>query len=257
MRFLSPLHVGLLAITAVTLFSCNEKEDFTTDQLTDYQPLTVGKYITYRVDSTVYTNFGRTTEVHKYQIKNVVDAVLTDAGGRPLYRINRFIRDTAGLTPWLAMNEGVYFVTLLPDQLESTEDNLRVIKFHLPIRDGYSWKGNKYLSDDPYKLLYTFSNDDNMVDWDFYYDGNPASFSYRTFNYSNVLSVEQADERFNVPITIATSIAYKSRSVEKYSKGIGLVYREYEMWEYQPNPTDPAGPNKRGFGLVSWMIDHN
>jgi len=256
MRFRAFSRLTFLVIAAaITLFSCNEKEELTTEALSDYVPLTVGKYITYRIDSMVFTNFGRSTEIHKYQVKHQVDAQITDNLGRPSYRVYMFTRDSAGTQLW--QPTGSYFITPLADQLEVIENNLRFIKLHLPITDGFSWKGNKYLPVDPYGSLYSFSNDDNMEDWDFYYNGQPGSFSYRGINYSNVYSIEETDESFNVPITSPGSYAARSRAVEKYSKSIGLVYREYELWEYQPNPGGSGGPYKTGFGITMWMIDHN
>jgi hypothetical protein len=96
-----------------------------------------------------------------------------------------------------------------------------------------------------------------MVDWDFYFDGSSSSFSYQGQNYTDVYTVEQADEAINVPITDPTAYAANTRSVERYSKNIGLVYRELELWEYQPNPGGAGGPYKTGFGIKMWMIDHN
>ncbi len=256
MKILSPLRLLLLVFTASCFFSCStETEEYQTDSLSDYMPLVVGKYITYRIDSLVFTNFGRNTEIHKYQVKHVIDAQIIDNEGRFAYRVFRYLRDTAGTQPW--QPAGTYSVTPLGDQVEINEDNLRFIKLHLPFRNGFTWKGNKYLPTDPYGILFNFSNDDNMEDWDFIYDGEPRAFSYNGINYANVYSVEEADESFNVPITSPTSYAAKSRSVEKYSKGIGPVYREYELWEYQPNTGGSGGPYKTGFGITMWMIDHN
>ncbi len=255
MRFSSIHRLFLLAISSLVFFSCNEKEELTTASLNDYTSLAAGKYITYRLDSTVFTNFGRAIEVHKYQVKHQVDALITDNLGRPSYRVYRFIRDSAGLQPW--QPNGTYFVTVLSDQLELIDDNLRVIKLHLPIKNGFSWKGNRHLPMDPFASLYDFNNDDNISDWDFFYDGDPASFSYQGKNYSDVITVEQADEAFNVPIINNSAYASINRSVERYSKGIGLVYRDFILWEQQPNEGNPAGPSKTGFGLTMWMIDHN
>lgn len=248
---------GLFLLASITslLVSCNEKEDFTSESLEEYLPMAVGKYITYRLDSLVFTNFGRNTEIHKYQVKHQVDALITDNLGRPAFRVFRYLRDSAGTQPWQA--NGTYMITILPDQAEIADDNLRVINLHLPLKNGFSWKGNRYLPTDPYGSLFNFSNDDNMADWDFYYDGNPASFSFGGQNYTNVYTVEQVDEAFNVPITSPTSYAAKSRAVDRYSKGIGLVYREFEIWEYQPNTGGSGGPYKTGFGITMWMIDHN
>ena len=261
MRSFSLTRLSILAITVCSFFSCTEKKEvFQTDPLSDYIPLASGKYITYRLDSTVFTNFGRTTEIHKYQVKHVIDAQITDNLGRLSYRVYRYIRDSVNAQSWTAAQpwvpSGSYLITSLTDQVEVIEDNLRFIKLHLPIRDGNSWKGNKYLPADPYGSLYNFSNDDAMSDWDFYFDGEPATFSYNGQNYSNVYSIEEENESFNVPITDSHAYAAKSRSVEKYSKSIGLVYREYELWEYQPNPGGPS-PYKTGFGIKMWMISHN
>ena len=55
-----------------------------------------------------------------------------------------------------------------------------------------------------------------------------SSFSFRwTKIITDVFTVEQQDETQNVPNTDPTSYASQARSVEKYSKDIGLVYREY------------------------------
>ena len=176
MRLFYVVRLCLLAFVSIAFFSCNEKEEFTTAPLADYLPLTAKKYITYRLDSTVFTNFGRSTEIHKYQVKHQIDTMITDNLGRPSYRVYRFLNDSAATQAW--QPAGSYLITALADQVEVVEDNLRFIKMHLPIRNGFSWKGNKYLPADPYGPLFSFSNDDSMEDWDFYYDGDAESFSY-------------------------------------------------------------------------------
>ena len=242
--------IFLAILLAFSLISCDKKtEEYTSDSIADYMPEAVGKYIIYRLDSTVFTQFGRTTEIHKYQVKHQVDALITDNLGRPAYRIFRYIRDSAGTQPWMA--NGSYSVTLLENLVEVNDDNLRVIKLQLPFKDGFSWKGNRYLPPDPYGALLNFSNDDNMASWDFTYEG-PASFTYSGNTYSTVFTVEQIDESVNVPITSPTSYAALTRVVDRYSKGIGLVFRQFEIWEYQPNTT-----SKTGFGITMWMISHN
>src|SRR5690349_18151376 len=125
----------------------------------------------------------------------------------------------------------------------------------MPMTIDFSWKGNKYLPYKPYGSLYGFSNDDEMQDWDFNYNKLEPSISYLGNTYTNVYTVEEVDESLNVPITNPNFYALKNRAVEKYSKNIGLVYREYEMWEYQPGTG--GGSYKTGFALKMWMIDHN
>jgi hypothetical protein len=253
----------LLALIPGLLVSCGKKtEDFKTDAISDYVPLAPGKYITYRLDSTVFTNFGHNIEVHKYQVKHVVDSLITDNLGRPSYRIFRYLRDSAGTQPWVP--NGSYFITPLTDQLEVIEDNLRFLKIHLPFRGGNSWKGNKYLPSDPYGSLYSFSNDDFMADWDFYMNDPEPSVSYQGNTYNDVYTINEDDEAYNVPIVVDTSYASRTLADEKYAKNIGLVYRDYIMWEHQPNPSTSGNPPvttynpyKIGFGITMWMIDHN
>lgn len=252
-----------ILVLSVLFLSCSEKtEQFESEPLSAYVPLETGKYITYRVDSLVFTNFGRNTEIHKYQVKHVVDEQITDNLGRPGYRVFRYIRDSAEALswteaqPWLQLD--AYYIILAGDQVELIEDNLRVIKLHLPVREGFSWKGNTHLAADPYMTLFgLFSNDDNMADWNFTYYAFDPYLNYANQEYTDVWTVEQEDFSSNVPITDPTGYASKSRSVEKYSRGIGLVYRELELWEYQPNTGGTGGGYKTGFGITQWMIDHN
>jgi hypothetical protein len=254
MRSRSFFRINLLAAIAIVLFSCSKKtEEFASEPLSDYtMQLQPGKFITYRLDSLVFTNFGRNTETHRYQVKHLVDAEITDNLGRPAYRIFTFLRDSAGTGPWTP--NGSYFITPLTDRVEVTEDNLRFIKLHLPVKEGYEWLGNKYFPTEPYISLYDFSNDVDIKDWIYYYDTFEPTYTYQGKNYTDVITVEQQDE--GGPVTDPRNYTSLSRSVEKYSKNIGPIYRKYELWEYQPNPSGPS-PFKLGFGIVMWMIDHN
>lgn len=195
MRFFSLFRLSLLSVVIFSFFSCKKKiEIFQTDALSDYMPLSAGKYITYRVDSTVFTNFGRNVEIHSYQVKHLIESQITDNLGRPGYRVFRYMRDTAGIQSWQAA--GAYFITPLSNQIELIEDNLRFIKMHLPIKEGFSWKGNKFLSADPYESLYPFTNDDDMEDWDYNYESTNDIFSYKQQTLAGVVKIVQIDERF-------------------------------------------------------------
>jgi hypothetical protein len=252
--------IPAIAVFLVSFFvlSCaKETEEFISDSINDYLPTVVGKYITYRLDSTVFTNQGRNEEVHKYRVKHVVDAQITDNLGRPAYRIIRYLSDSAGTLPWVP--NGTYFITPLNDQVEIVDNNLRSIKLHLPVKNNYNWKGNKYFSDDPYEQFCSLNSFDQALnETDFYYDG--ATAGNETINgqvYKDVITIQQEDESFNFPNTNPTSYAERIFGKEKYSKGIGLVYRETILWEYQPNTGGGGGGYKCGFGIKMWMIDHN
>ena len=263
MRISSFIQCCLFAFIIVAIVSC-KKETETIDDI-DYQkarlleltiPLQAGKYITYRVDSTVFTNFGRITEVHKYRVKHVVDALITDNLDRPSYRLYTYISDTTGTEPWQA--NGSYLITILDDHVEVIEDNLRVIKIHTPVRDANKWRGNAYLPNEPYGSLYSFSNDDNMGDWEFTFDGGiQSSVTMQGQTYHDVYTVQEDDELD--PVTAPSDYGSQTFAKEMYAKNIGLVYRELTMWEQQPNFTPPNSydPYRIGFGIKMWMVDHN
>jgi len=240
----------------LSFFSCKkETEEFKTDAIADYLPLSVGKYITYRIDSTVFTNFGRNEELHRYRVKHVVDAQVPDNLGRPSYRIIRYITDSLGTGPWVP--NGTYFITPLTNQAEVIEDNLRYIKLQLPFKVDTDWKGNTYLSDDPFASLYTFENDNDMNEWDYNLKAYDPTATIGTKQVNDVYTVFQIDDAFNAPVTDFSVVGLRTKAIEKYAKNIGLVSRDFIMWEYQPNPGGAGVGFKTGFGIKMWMIDHN
>jgi hypothetical protein len=251
---------NLISLAAIAFLFCftsceKETEEFKTDTIADYMPLTVGKYITYRLDSTVFTNFQRNIEIHKYQVKHVVDAQVPDNLGRPSFRILRYLRDSTGTQPWV--ENGTYFITPLADQAEVIEDNLRFIKLHLPFKLNTDWKGNKYLADRPYASLYTFSNDDGMNDWDYNMEKFDETASIGGKAINDVFTIFQIDEKMNAPVTNYTVPGWRTLATEQYAKNIGLVSRDYILWEYQPNTNGVGIGPTYGFGIKMWMIDHN
>jgi len=240
------------------LFSCKKEtetidgQDYQTERLTEMLPLQVGKYITYRLDSTVFTQHNSVTEIHSYQEKDVVDAQITDNLGRPSYRVFRFIRDTAGLESWVTA--GTYFITPTRSTVEISEDNLRVVSLVTPVRQNITWKGNLYLPMEPYISLYSFSQS-NFNDWDFKYNSLNDNIELNGNTIGNVTIVTRVDESSNLPITANTPYASVTYAVDKYAKGIGLVYQELTIWEYQQNLG--GSPSTTGFGVKRSMIDHN
>lgn len=248
---------ALLLLMAVMLTGCDSysKKNPYPFELDQVVVLTPGKFITYRTDSLVFTQFGRQTEIRSYLVRHVVDSPFTDNLGRTSYRINRYTNDTLASGSW--QPGGSFSITLSTDKMEWTESNRRFVKLQQPLLPGYSWKGNRYLPDNPFEPLYNFSNDDNMQSWAYRCESNSETFSFRNKTYQQVVTIEQVNEQFNVPVVQTNAYAFRNRAVDRFSKGIGLVYRELECWEYQPNTGGSGGPYRVGFGIKQWMIDHN
>ena len=251
-----PLRFAALVTSALLLLSCGkETETVQTEDPAAYLPLQPGKFITYRLDSTVFTSFGRKEERHAYQEKHVVDAAIKDNNERPSYRVIRYLRDSTGNGTWLPA--GTYMITPTPAGMEVVENNLRTLRLIRPLRAQTTWKGNRYLPAEPYAGGYNFSNDDNMSEWDFVVDRVDETVLVNGKDIPGVLTVISANESFNVPVTDASAYAARTWAVDQYAKGIGLVFQELVLWEYQPNTGGTGGPYKVGFGVKRTMIDHN
>ena len=241
------------AFFILSLASCKkESETFATASVSDYFPLQVGKYITYDLDSTVVTNFGGTLTVMHYQAQYRVDAQTADNLNRPAYTVSRYLRHDS-TQDWAIDN--VFTVVPTDKSIEFIEDNLRFIKLMMPIVDGFSWKGNSYLPTYPYPM-YNSTGDSFTDDWNYIYDSIGVPFTVNSTTIANTLKVYEADDTLGDPILQPNGYAYKIYSVERYGKGIGLIYREMVLWEYQP-PYVVISPGYTGFGVKMSMIDHN
>lgn len=237
----------LTIVTSAIFFSACKKstDDFTVTPLTDYFPLKVGKYITYNLDSTVFINFGTKDTVIKYQVKHQVDAEITDNLGRPAYRIIRYIRKTAA-NPWQPDN--TFMAVPTASTIEFVENNMRFISLAAPVKNGFSWKGNRYI--DIYGLNVRY-----LEDWDYTYDSVNVNITLGALAVDSTLKVAQRDEVIGNP-SDPNSYHEINNGVEKYAKGLGLVYRNFLHVEYQP-PRPGVGAYRQGYGIRLTMIEHN
>ncbi|MGI8581530.1 MAG: hypothetical protein ACR2KX_05025 [Chitinophagaceae bacterium] len=243
-------YFGILLLSIPLLFSCKkENELFTTSTLSDYFPLQVGKYITYNLDSTVYINFGQKDTILKYQVKDSIEKLITDNIGRPAYRIQRYIRKDA-TRAWVANNTFMAIPTATT--IELVENNLRFQKLKLPIKEGYTWKGNSFI--DTYSLNSTTKY---LDDWEYTYDSVNVPLTLGSILFNSTIKVSQRDEFLGQdPKLAGTQYAEKNYSIEKYAKGIGLVFKEFLHWEFQG-----AQPGRQafysGYGVKLTIIGHN
>ena len=329
---------ALLLLTAIIFFSCKrEVEDFKVPNLpSDYLPLQEGKYITYRLDSTIFTNLGSVTEIHSYQEKQLVDAPFTDNLNRISYRIYRFLRNADGSGPW--QSAGSYYITVDSNKVEVVENNLRFLKLYFPLRTDFTWKGNQYLPSDPYG---TYSYHSDISFWQYQYDNLNDTVRANGTTYTGVVAVKGIDEAYNVADTIPVTtsnkatipanvkmawisgaatdtvtidaapptasyfvmsvynrsnqpvvlnhilvppyfsrdyeytngkwrmaggkdtlstdlplISTRNLAVDKYAKGIGLIYQELVLWE-QRFYSGTTNPYRVGFGVKRAILDHN
>ena len=241
--------IGLFFIT-LFFISCKKENDiYTTESINDYYPLQVGKYITYDLDSTVFVNFGQEDTIVSYQVQDRVDAQITDNLGRPAYRIIRYIRQDTS-QDWTPNN--TFMAVPTQNSIEYVENNLRFLKLELPIKEGFTWKGNSYI--DTYSVN---SELQYLDDWDYTYDSIDVPLTINSLTIDSTIKVAERDEFLGQDPSIpGTQYAEKTYALEKYGKGIGLIYREFLHWEYQGGQTGVPGYFV-GYGVKLSITDHN
>ncbi len=238
-------------VAALFLSACKkETETFKTAALSEYVPLEVGKYITYQLDSFRYLPFSIQGITISYQAKFLVDAAITDNLGRPAFRIVRSIRKTAA-DEWQVDNS--FTAINSGDTYEFIDENMRFLKLHEPVQNGFSWKGNSYINTTSQYTDFQF-----LDSWDYTYDSLDAPLTLGSINLDSTVKVAQRDEVNGNPDD-PSLYSDKSFGVEYYAKGIGLVYKRFFHSEYQP-PTSAGGSGSytvlsKGYTLT--MIDHN
>lgn len=189
------------------LVSCTKKQIPADDSLLglDYYPDSLGKFVVYDVDSTVYTENPRDTLVFKYRIKEILTERFTDNEGKPAIRLDRYVKKFNPLKPYdsipWVMKEA-WMVNVDKLSVRILENNIRYTKLIFPIQENASWNGNAF---------------NTMGEWIYTYSYIDRKETINETPVGNVLFVNQKNYR--------TLISYQNYS-EKYAKGIGLVQKQ-------------------------------
>jgi hypothetical protein len=216
----------VIAFCSLLLFCCNKTASFPTDKISDYTNLAVGKFVIYKLDSTVTLPFGVGFTVNSYLVKDSIDAMVTDNLNRPGYRIIRYTWDSVG-QQW--NNSNTFLAILTGNTFEYIENNLRQTRLVSPIADNFSWQGNSYAGASPFNFV---SNDDNYLSWTFAYSNVGLPFKVGNLTFDTTITVVQYDSTNNKPF-YANSISNYSKGYEVYAKGVGKIFQDLFSWEYQ------------------------
>jgi hypothetical protein len=248
---------NLLALLVVILVftACGKKDlSYVDRNISEYVPLKIGKYLTYRLDSLTFTRSGVETHAF-YDVKYQTEDTLIDNLGRKAFRVVRYIRNLPNGTfrpdnTFIAVNAGKTY--------EFTENNLRYIKLSVPYKTERNWKGNSAID-----VTSLGSDLQYLFNWDYKYDGIDIENKIGNFIFDSTMVVNQIDRTFNVPIqgtntSNPTSIATKDFGQEIYAAGIGMVYRKFLHWEYQRSFNNNLGAyTDFSYGVTLTLKDYN
>ena len=251
---------AIVAIFALsTLISCKKTTYKNPASVTDYyNPLQVGKYAIYQLDSLTFYYYGQLDTVTHYLAKDSVEEALIDNEGRPGWRVVRYLSDLTETQPWTPSMS--FWVTPTVQRLEVDENNLRFIKLAFPLDEGVSWSGNSFLPYAPFQDFFDFSDDSHLSLqlWDYKYQNVNQPFTAGTQTFDSTVTVMQVNDSINVPILDPGSFASRTYWSETYARNVGLVYRHTAIWEYQPpTPNGSQSGYKIGYEMTLTLLSHN
>lgn len=194
-------------ITMIVLAACGddpvtESKDFGYD----YQPLSVGSWIEYDVDSIHLNSFTVTADTYSFVMRDEIVEAMEDLEGRTAFRVRRTYTnaDTADLfrKNYTRLITGV--------RAEVLEENIRSVNLTFPPVNGETWDANGFNTRDEQTYLYEYvDRSDQIMDQSF----------------ERTLRVIQENDTDNFVI--------RRFSEERYGRGVGLIFKEYFQVETQ------------------------
>ena len=221
------MKIKLLSLFAlVILFSqCvpNEVESPNFDFKKDYLPLEIGKTVEYRVDSLIFDDSGNVTK--QSYLRETVRDFYIDESQDTVYRIERFVKDSLR-DPWSF--SGLHAVSIVDNEAIRIQNNLRLIKLIFPPVEGFGFSSTKHLDEfEEHQIgtefLQVYKNWRSRIE-----KINRRLEPIANFAFVNVMTVIHAEDE---------NLFERRYVVEKYVRGIGLVYRYEEIIDTQ-NPDD-------------------
>lgn len=227
-----------VAILSFTQFSCNENtvaENLTLKKGYNYFPLEIGNYIIYQLDSIIYRGqsgsecmFIQDTASH-FLKEEVVD-VFEDNTGALNYIIERFTSQNQN-GPWQVTD--VWNTKKTETQVERVEENLRFIKIVFPVRESTGWNGNTFFQDTT--IVLGGETIDFYKHWSEQYEYESVDLpeEFNGIMFDSVMTVIQSEASEN-------KINHRV-SIEKYARGVGLIYKEMKILDTQCAISSSAG----------------
>lgn len=195
----------------------------------EYFPLQTGFYQIYAVEEILYTAFSPPEEL-MYELKaEIVDSFSNGEGGTT-YVIHRSTR-TAPTEPWTFQE--TWSARRSNQSAIETEGNTSFLKLVFPLHKGARWNGNSLnsLGEDQYEI-----QNIGVV----FEAGNGASFN-------NSVVVNQNNE---------SNLVFKDERLEVFSPGLGLVFKEYKVWNYNCSGGTCSGQINNGRYLKQVLKGH-
>lgn len=222
----------------------------------DYYPLEVNKYRIYQIDSIQFDLGDGDLPVFdstRFFLREDTREVFDDLEGNELFRIERSRSESLD-GPWVPYD--VITRSRTGNQAYSTENNIRLVSLSFPVRKESTWNGTAYVND-RISILIKGESIEMYRGWDFKVLEEGVSENIGNFVFDEVATIQQADSE---------NPFEKRYSLEKYAKGIGMVFRERQIVDsyckYRGDNAECVGlewidKSGRGFFTREILVDHN
>ena len=219
----------LLAVSILCLWlsACGKNEtDTYPDLAKEYYPLQIGKTWVYNIDTILYDpQAGNIVKIDtfRWQVREVLIDTFKDLTGQLTYKIERSERRRNDTIPFEVKK--IFTTALSTNEVLRTEDNLKFIKFPRFFSEQTTWDGNVYCDQ---SLIIEVAGERMGLfskKWNYEILSFGKAEKIGTKDFTDVLTVlAQSDTRI---------LTEKRYNLEKYAKGIGLVYKEQHILDTQ------------------------
>ena len=132
--------------------------------------------------------------------------------------------------------------------LEVAMHNQRIEKLIFPASQGAVSYGNR--------LLDTAEQANKMyVGWLYQYVNVLQPYNHGRLIFENTVTVNEINDSVGNPEANPGAYADRHYAREIYGYDVGMIYREFTHWSY--DPSDPAMACRKGFSVVMRATDHN
>lgn len=213
----------VLFSTPLFFLACDEETaEPRADKGYDYFPLAIDQEWLFEMDSIVLRPEvgGIFYDSMRLDVREVLVDTLRDQENQLWYRGERYDR-RAGSTDWRFRQ--TFLLGRDDSRALRQEDNLEFVKLVFPLRDNQSWDG--HASFNQYREIEVGGQPVQIfADWNYNYlqIGEPGTYGDQ--NYDDQALIEGADYE---------NLLNRRLSLEAYVRGLGLVYREMEVFETQ------------------------
>ncbi|MEQ9064525.1 MAG: hypothetical protein RIE58_10145 [Vicingaceae bacterium] len=187
----------IVGISLILSLACSKSDVDVPDPGLDYYPVSIGKYVDYRVNLIEFVD--GVWDTSAYFMRESIDSSDVDLEGRQVFYLNRSTRISDTLQ-WLWKERWSFYKG--EDRLEINESNTVFVKMIFPLRKGLGWDGNarNSLNYEQYRIL----------DLDLRSSAGGKEFE-RTMRINHRSNINLIEEQFEE---------------EVYARGVGLI--EYQ-----------------------------